>query len=177
MPTTPSGYTTNYNIAKWDDGDTPGAAALNENSDKIDTGIKAALTLAQTAANGTDLTQFICRVSGVTGHGSLNVVELFNNTGGTFNTTVVPQNDIADWLFNFSGSPFENKKILFQPQIITSINESEADPMLIMGYAALQANNSSNNQFVVMTYGADYEVSNSVIPVSKYYIFEFTIVD
>ncbi len=175
MPTTPSGYTTNYNIAKWDDGDTPGAAALNENSDLIDAGIKAALTVAQTAANGTDLTQFICRVSGVTGNATLNVVELFNNTGATFNTTVVPQNGISDWRFIFSGTPFLNKKVLFNSQTITEQSIGESDPLSIRGYAAID--NSGDNFFTVNTYGTDLEPLASVVKVGQYQIWEFTIVD
>ena len=175
MPTTPSGYTTNYNIAKWDDGDTPGAAALNDNSDKIDTGIKAALTLAQTAANGTDLTQFICRVSGVTGNATLNVIELFNNTGATFNTTVQPINGIADWKFLFSDTPFLNKKVLFNSQTITDQLIGESDPLSIRGYATLDYYGS--DYFTVNTYGTDLEPSASVLRVGTYYIFEFTIVD
>jgi len=42
MADVPSGYTANYNIAKWDDGDNPGASALNNNWDLIDAAILAA---------------------------------------------------------------------------------------------------------------------------------------
>lgn len=42
MADVPSGYTSNYNIAKWNDGDNPGAAALNNNWDLIDAAILAA---------------------------------------------------------------------------------------------------------------------------------------
>src|SRR5574343_233031 len=42
MPDPAIGYTTNYNIAKYADGDNPGATALNNNWDIIDTSIYSA---------------------------------------------------------------------------------------------------------------------------------------
>jgi len=44
MADSPIGYTTHYTIAKWNDGDQPGAIALNNNYDIIDTSIYNAIT-------------------------------------------------------------------------------------------------------------------------------------
>jgi len=171
MPTTPSGTTTNYGIAKWNDGDEPGAVALNNNSDLIDAGIKQALD----AASGTGMTQLIYRVQGVAGNATLNVVELFNNTGSTLSGSVAPLNDVADWGFVFTGTPFLNKKVLFETQIITNLGIGETDPMEIRGYASLDSWDSSF--ITVVTYGADFEPLATVIQVKQYHLWTFTIVD
>lgn len=44
MADLPSGYTTNYHISKWNDGDNPGAAAINANWELIDNSMKGLLT-------------------------------------------------------------------------------------------------------------------------------------
>lgn len=173
MPiSTPSSLTTNYSLKKYDDGDQPGADALNENLDTIDAGIKEALD----AAEGTNLTKIIYRIKGVSGGATLNVTELFNNTGATLSGSVAESNtNIGDYTFIYTTNFLTGKKVFMNTITVWESLAVDDDPQVILGYISL--NENENDRITMRSVDSALTPSNDIISTTDYLIFEFTIMD
>jgi hypothetical protein len=125
----PISFTTHYNLGKWNDGDNPGAAALNNNWDVIDTKIHDVSVIAQNAYTSS-LSQSLYVSDPIYRSGSNAVITLRYDTGsftivsGSLKLSASFAQNSGSFTGSFSGSFFGQFTGSISGSDITGISSS-----------------------------------------------------